>query len=73
MTKNGDENKLIKGLSSPWEFLGYVFKYRTKEILSVIILILIGTILILNISYDKVNGLQWKPAAKITIEKEIKK
>ena len=73
MTKNNDENKLIKELSSPWEFLGYVFTYRTKEILAVIILILIGTILILNISYDKKDGLQWRPAAKITIEKELKK
>jgi len=69
MTKNTDENKLIKELSSPWEFLGYAFKYRTKEILSVIVLILIGTILILNISYDKVNGLQWRPAAKIEVKK----
>jgi hypothetical protein len=69
MTKNKDENELIKELSSPWEFLGYAFKYRTKEILSVIILILIGAILILNINYDKANGLQWKPAAKIEVKK----
>lgn len=72
MAKNKEENDLIKELSSPWEFLGYAFKYRTKEILSVIILILIGTILILNISYDKANGLQWRPAAKIEINKGVR-
>lgn len=73
MTKNTDEDKLIKELDGPWDLLGYLFKYRTKEIMGLFIIILIGTMLIMNISYDKRHGLQWRPAAKIDINKELKK
>lgn len=60
------ENDILSKVDNPWELVGYLFRYRAKEILAVIILLLIGYILVSNISYDKKHGWQWRPS--ITIE-----
>lgn len=73
MTKSTDENKLIEKIDSPWELIGYIFKYRAKSLCAVLTIIIVGTILILNVSYDEKHGFRWRPAAKITIDKELKK
>ncbi len=67
MTKNEDE--AMKKSTGPWRFLAYALRYRTKEILAIIVVILLGVIVTMNISYSKKDGFQWRPAAKIEVKK----
>lgn len=62
------ETSAFKLIGNPLQLIGYLFRFRLKEILAVIVLILIGTILILNVGYSKKDGFSWRPAADIHVE-----
>lgn len=72
MTKNSDENKVIEKVDSPWEMIAYLFKFRLKEILVFIIVILIGAMFIFSFGYDKKHGCSFKPV-DVDIKAEVKK
>ena len=72
MSKSSEEIKLINNLSNFWEFAGYIFRYRMKEFLILVIIILMGIILSLCISFDKKHGFKWRPAADVKIQTESK-
>lgn len=63
------ENGVMKDIKGPWQLIAYLFRYRSKELLALLAAILLGIILTMNISYDKKNGLQWRPAAKVEVKK----
>lgn len=63
--KNGQELKVITSLKNPFQFMAYALKYRLKEILAIIIILLLGWILITNVTYTKKDGFQWKPSIKV--------
>jgi hypothetical protein len=67
MTKS--ENVAMKDIKGPWKLIAYLFRYRAKELLALLAIILLGIILTMNISYSKQDGLQWRPAAKVEIKK----
>ena len=67
MTKNEDNN--FKHVDGFFPFLAYVFRYRMKELLSLVALSLIGYILISNIGCNKKYGIYWAPSVKIEISK----
>jgi hypothetical protein len=46
-------------------------KQRFRRVCLLAIIIIVGTILIQCIGYDKKNGFSWRPAADININKEI--
>ena len=50
--------------------LKYLIRYKTKEILGLIVIVLITLIIILNVSYDKKNGLRLN---RINVNIEVKK
>ena len=54
--KVDEENKIILKLSNRWEFFGYVLKYRSKEILAILLFLAI-ILLIFQNSNISVNGL----------------
>lgn len=66
MTK---EDQAFREVDGPWDMIAFLFRFRMKEILSVIILLLIGYILIANISYSKKDGFSWSPSVKIEVSK----
>lgn len=66
---NKKEDQVFKEIDNPWDMIAYLFRFRMKEILSVIILLLIGYILIANISYSKKDGFSWSPSVKIEVSK----
>jgi hypothetical protein len=63
------ENGVMKDIKGPWKLIAYLFRYRAKELLALLAVILLGIILTMNISYSKKDGLQWRPAAKVEIKK----
>lgn len=67
MTKS--ENGAMKNIRGPWSLIAYLFRYRSKELLALLALVLIGLILSMNISYSKKDGFRWGPAAKVEIKK----
>lgn len=66
MTKEDDNFKKVDGVFS---FFAYVFRYRMKELLSLVALAMFGYIIASNISYDNKNGLKWIPSVKIEVTK----
>ena len=66
MTK---EDQAFKDVNNPWDLIAYLFRFRMKEILSVIVLLLIGYILVANISYTKKDGFSWSPSVSIEVKK----
>jgi hypothetical protein len=74
MTKNTDENKVIGEVNSPWELIAYLFKFRLKEILMVIIVILVGSMFMFSFGYDKRHGCSFKPVPlDVDVKAEVKK
>lgn len=67
MTKS--ENGAMKNIRGPWSLIAYLFRYRSKELLALLALVLLGVILSMNISYSKKDGFQWRPAAKVEVKK----
>lgn len=67
MTKS--ENGAMKNIRGPWSLIAYLFRYRSKELLALLALVLMGVILSMNISYSKKDGFQWRPAAKVEVKK----
>ena len=65
MTK---EDQAFKDVNNPWDLIAYLFRFRMKEILSVIVLLLIGYILVANISYSKKDGFSWSPSVSIEVK-----
>ena len=64
------EDAMIAKLSNIWEFLAYALKYRTKEIMGGIIVILLAVIvfyLIATTGYNKKEGLH-KKATETKVE-----
>ena len=45
----------------------YLLKYRLKEMMAFVIIVLILIILGMCISWDKKNGFQWSPAAEVKV------
>jgi hypothetical protein len=66
--KDEAETKAFKDVDGVIDFLGYIFRYRMKEFLSLLIILMLGYILASNISYSKKEGLQWIPSVKINVE-----
>jgi len=64
--KDLEEIKLIKSLSSIWEFLAYALKYRLKEILGLIVAGLIVYI-VMTVGFNKKDGI-FKKATDTKIE-----
>jgi len=55
-----------------WQMIAYIFRYAKMELFITLLLIILGTVAILNVSYS--NGkIEIKPSTKITIDKELKK
>lgn len=50
-------------------FFGTTAKQRFRRLIIYTVLIVVSIMLIQNISYSKKDGLCWKPAATITVEK----
>lgn len=67
MTKK--EDQAFKTINGPWDMIAFLFRFRAKEIMSVIIVLLLGYILVANISYDKKNGFSWRPSVSIEVKK----
>ena len=67
MTKK--EDQAFKEINNPWDMIAYLFRFRTKEILAVLGVVLVGYILVANISYDKKNGFSWRPSVSIEVNK----
>jgi hypothetical protein len=63
------EDQAYKEINNPWDMIAYLFRYRLKELLAVIVILLIGYILVANISYDKKNGFSWQPSVSVEIKK----
>ena len=59
----------MKQIDNAWELIAYLVRYRTKELLGLVILVLVAVMLYQNISYDKEHGLRWGPAAEIKVNK----
>jgi hypothetical protein len=51
--------------------IAYTLRYCKMELFIVILLIILGVMMIMNFSYNKRDGAEFKPTIKI--EKEIKK
>jgi hypothetical protein len=67
MTKQEDKN--FKEVDGFFSFLAYVLRYRLKEFLSLISLLLFGYILVSNIGCNQKDGLYWIPSVKIEVVK----
>ena len=68
--KDIEETKLMKNIDNIWEFIAYALRYRTKELLSLLLTIAIIIILWQNISItsDKDGThFNWGKAAEINI------
>lgn len=63
------EDQAFKTINNPWDMVAYLFRYRLKEILAVITILLIGYILVANISYSKKDGFSWQPSVSVEIKK----
>lgn len=63
------EDKVLKEIDNPWEMVAYLFRFRMKEILSLVIIALVGYILAANISYSKKDGIGWSPSVSIEVKK----
>lgn len=73
MSKGCDKETItFKDIKNPYQFIAYLFRWHMKELLALVIVLLIAWILSMNISYDKKNGLQWRPAAKINASSSLK-
>ena len=70
MTKEDDA---VKEMSGIYKVIYNAFRWHYKEIMTTVCIILLGIILIQNIScgYDSKDGFyfEWRPAAKIEISK----
>jgi hypothetical protein len=64
-----NEDRAFKEIDGPWDMIAYLFRYRLKELLAFVIILLIGYILVANISYDKKNGFSWRPSVSIEVKK----
>lgn len=67
MTKQEDKN--FKEVDGIFSFFAYIFRYRMKEFLMLLSLMLFGYIMASNISYSKKDGFQWVPSVKIEVVK----
>ena len=63
------EDQAFKTVDNPWDMIAYLFRYRLKEILAVLVILLIGYILVANISYSKKDGFCWTPSVSVEIKK----
>jgi hypothetical protein len=69
---NNNENNFIFKIRNRWGFFAYIIKFHPCFFVLapiLIIVVIIGIILILNVSYDQTHGFRWHPAAKIEINK----
>ena len=67
--KKTKEDTAMSSIDNVWELIAYLFRYRTKEILGAIIIVLVAVMLYQNIGYDRVRGFSWRPAAEIKVNK----
>jgi len=67
------ETKSFRDIKNPYQFFAYLFRYHPKKLLALVVILLIFWILTMNFSYDKKNGLQWRPAAKINATADLKR
>lgn len=63
-----EEQKSFKDIGGPIDLVAYLFRYRFKELLSLIVVILLAYILSSNIQYTSKDGFQWIPSIKINAE-----
>lgn len=59
-----DEMKAFSLIRNPFQAIVYLFRFKTKELFGLVIILLLGWIISMNISCDKKNGLRWTPATK---------
>ena len=50
--KDTEENKLISKIDNKWEFRAYLFKYRMKEIMLLIIVLLLAVIVLQQTGFE---------------------
>jgi len=65
--KNKDFKEVIKE-KSIIALLGFALRYRMKELLILIVVLLAGYILAANIRYSAEKGFEWIPSVKTNIE-----
>ena len=71
MTKSQDEKKDFKEIlkdKSIIALVGFVLRYKTKELLFIIIVLLLGYVLAANLKYSKDGGWEWIPYIKTNVE-----
>jgi len=61
------EQKVLKDINNIPEFIAYIFKYRMKELLALIIVLMIGYFVASNLQY-KDGKWEWIPSIKTSIE-----
>ena len=63
------EDQAFKSVDNLYDLIAYLFRFRLKEILAIIIIILVGYMLVANISYSKKDGFCWRPSVTIEVKK----
>jgi hypothetical protein len=63
----------LTDISNAWQMIAYILRYCKMELFIILLLIILGTVSIMNVSYNKKDGLEVKPTIKIEATKEIKK
>lgn len=63
------EDQAYKEIHNPWDMIAYLFRFRLKELLSLVVLLLLGYILVANVSYSKKDGFCWKPSVSVEIKR----
>jgi hypothetical protein len=63
------EDQAFKEINNPWDMIAYLFRYRMKELLALVVLLLLGYIAVANISYSPQDGFSWTPSVSVEIKK----
>ena len=61
----------LTAIMNVWQMIAYIFRYAKMELFIAILLIILGTIAVLNVSYTRGHW-EIKPGIDIDIKKEVK-
>jgi hypothetical protein len=61
----------LLAITNVWQMIAYILSKAKLELALTLLIVILGIIAIMNVSYSKKDGLEVKPTIKI--EKEIKK
>jgi hypothetical protein len=63
----------LTAILNVWQMIAYIFRYCKMELFIFMLLVILGTMAIMNLNYNEKYGWQYKPGIKVDINKEVKK